>query len=45
MASLRDKVIVITGSTRGFGLAHACADEGAQVTDCLRDEPGAIDVV
>ena len=33
MASLQDKVIVITGSTRGLGLAiaHACADEGAQV--------------
>jgi glucose 1-dehydrogenase len=33
MAILQDKVIVITGSTRGFGLAiaRACADEGAQV--------------
>ena len=33
MASLQDKVIVITGSTRGLGLAiaRACADEGAQV--------------
>ena len=33
MAALQDKVIVITGSTRGFGLAiaRACADEGAQV--------------
>jgi len=33
MASLQDKVIVITGSTRGFGLAiaRACADEGARV--------------
>jgi glucose 1-dehydrogenase len=33
MGALQDKVIVITGSTRGFGLAiaRACADEGAQV--------------
>jgi glucose 1-dehydrogenase len=33
MAALQDKVIVITGSTRGLGLAiaRACADEGAQV--------------
>ena len=33
MASLQDKVIVITGSTRGLGLAiaRACAAEGARV--------------
>jgi NAD(P)-dependent dehydrogenase (short-subunit alcohol dehydrogenase family) len=33
MAALQDKVILITGSTRGFGLAiaRACAAEGAQV--------------
>ena len=33
MATLQDKVIVITGGTRGLGLAvaRACADEGAQV--------------
>ena len=33
MAALQDKVIVITGSTRGLGLAiaHACANEGAKV--------------
>jgi NAD(P)-dependent dehydrogenase (short-subunit alcohol dehydrogenase family) len=33
MGSLQNKVIVITGSTRGFGLAiaHACTAEGAQV--------------
>jgi glucose 1-dehydrogenase len=33
MATLQDRVIVITGGTRGLGLAvaRACADEGAQV--------------
>jgi glucose 1-dehydrogenase len=33
MPTLQDKVIVITGSTRGFGvaIARACAEEGARV--------------
>jgi len=32
MAALQDKVIVITGITRGLGfaIARACANEGAQ---------------
>jgi NAD(P)-dependent dehydrogenase (short-subunit alcohol dehydrogenase family) len=37
---LKDKVIVITGSTRGIGraVAEACAKEGAQVVLCSRQE-------
>ena len=30
MAALQDKITLITGSTRGFGFAIACADAGAQ---------------
>jgi glucose 1-dehydrogenase len=46
MAALQDKVIVITGSTRGLGLtiAHACAAEGAQVVVSSRS-PEAVDRV
>ena len=35
---LKDKVIVITGSTRGIGraIAEACAQEGARVVVCSR---------
>jgi NAD(P)-dependent dehydrogenase (short-subunit alcohol dehydrogenase family) len=38
---LKDKVIVITGSTRGIGraIAEACAQEGARVVVCSRQEP------
>jgi len=38
---LKDKVIVITGSTRGIGraIAEACAKEGAKVVICSRREP------
>jgi NAD(P)-dependent dehydrogenase (short-subunit alcohol dehydrogenase family) len=37
---LKDKVIVITGSTRGIGraIANACAKEGALVVICSRHE-------
>ena len=37
---LRDKVCVVTGSTRGIGLETACllADEGARVVTCGRGE-------
>ena len=37
---LEDKVIVITGSTRGIGraIAEACAKEGAKVVICSRQE-------
>ncbi len=37
---LKDKVIVITGSTRGIGraVAEACAREGAEVVVCSRNE-------
>lgn len=40
---LKDRVIVITGSTRGIGraIAEACAQEGARVVICSRDE-GAV---
>jgi len=38
--TLADKVVVITGSTRGIGraMAEACAAEGASVVVCSRDE-------
>ena len=37
---LKDKVIVITGSTRGIGraIAEACAKEGARIVICSRHE-------
>ena len=37
---LKDKVIVITGSTRGIGraIAEACAKEGAKIVICSRQE-------
>jgi NAD(P)-dependent dehydrogenase (short-subunit alcohol dehydrogenase family) len=37
---LKDKVIVITGSTRGIGhaIAEACAKEGALLVICSRHE-------
>jgi len=37
---LKDRVIVITGSTRGIGraIAEACAQEGARVVICSRQE-------
>ena len=37
---LKDKVIVITGSTRGIGrsIAEACAKEGAKIVICSRHE-------
>lgn len=37
---LKNKVIVITGSTRGIGLAiaQACAEEGAKVVICSRNK-------
>lgn len=37
---LRDKVVVVTGSTRGIGrsIAEACAKEGASVVICSRKE-------
>lgn len=40
MAELQDRVIVVTGSTRGFGLAvaHACGREGARVVVSSRSQ-------
>jgi NAD(P)-dependent dehydrogenase (short-subunit alcohol dehydrogenase family) len=41
---LKDKIVVITGSTRGIGraIAEACALEGARVVVCSRDQ-GAVE--
>src|SRR5688572_27403443 len=38
---LNDKVAIVTGSSRGIGLAisHALASEGCRVTMCARTEP------
>ena len=49
MTALKDKVVIITGSTRGIGrtLAAGFAKEGARVVVCGRSsssEPGAISV-
>ena len=47
---LKDKVAIVTGSSRGIGLAiaHALAAEGCRVTLCARTEPrlreAAVDV-
>ena len=43
---LEDKVIVITGSTRGIGraVAEACAKEGAKVVICSRHEPAVKEI-
>ena len=37
---LKEEVVVVTGSTRGIGraIAEACAQEGARVVICSRDE-------
>jgi 3-oxoacyl-[acyl-carrier protein] reductase len=44
---LTDKVAIVTGSTRGLGLACARAllEEGCSVTVCARGEPGLADAV
>jgi NAD(P)-dependent dehydrogenase (short-subunit alcohol dehydrogenase family) len=44
---LKDKVIVITGSTRGIGrsIAEACAKEGAKVVLCSRQESAVKETV
>jgi glucose 1-dehydrogenase len=44
---LKDKVIVITGSTRGIGraIADACAKEGAKVVLCSRQESAVRETV
>ena len=44
---LKDKVVVVTGSTRGIGraIAYACAKEGAQVVISSRTAPAVDKVV